>query len=159
MRTVNSLYRSSIQAWEFHQNRSIKSSVHSSRPNLKAPEWDCGSAARLSSLTAVACGRVLIPGLVQHFSSSCLSKRRHTKPRNFRTRQTATFTKCHLAAAPCGPSFEASGELVAVVSGHRSRNSEFLHFGNQCRPLQPKPSRCTAGSANNPTSYLQCLQN
>ena len=83
---------------------------------------------------------------------------RRTGTRNSGTRQTATFIEYHLTAARCGPSFEAVGYLVAFVCGYWSRNSEFLHFGNQRRPLEPEPGRCTARSADNPTSYLQCLQ-
>ena len=59
--------------------------------------------------TAVGCGRLLTPGLVQHFNSSCLSNPRHARPCNSGTRQTATFAECHLTAARCGPSLQAVG--------------------------------------------------
>src|SRR5215831_17219415 len=58
-----------------------------------------GSAARLSILTAAGCGRLLIPDLAQHFSSSCPANPRHTSTRNSGTRQMATFTEYHLTAA------------------------------------------------------------
>ena len=50
-----------------------------------------------------------IPGLVQHFNSSCLSNPRHARPCNSGARQTATFAECHLTPARCGPSLQAVG--------------------------------------------------
>jgi signal transduction histidine kinase len=51
----------------------------------------------------------LIPRLVQHFNSSCLSNPRHRRLRNSGTRQAATSPKYHSIAARRGPSLQAVG--------------------------------------------------
>jgi hypothetical protein len=52
-------------------------------------------------------GRLLIPGLVHDFNPSLLSNPRDARPCNSGTRQTATFTECHLTSARCGPCLQA----------------------------------------------------
>src|ERR1700686_1324019 len=78
-------YPSAIPAWGCPRSRRTRSSMRSSPPNLMAPAWDFGSAARSLNHMAAACGPRATPGGAQRFSSHCLPQLRCAQCRHMAT--------------------------------------------------------------------------